>query len=89
MVESHSLPDAEDQVTVITNTIVGELGTVDLEIALTVICNLAGQLIAALADGRPSGIQAHADNMAENIKKAAIGKMLHDDMRRQEHGKAN
>lgn len=83
MVESRDLgePD-EDMVPVITNRIVAELGEVDLETALTVICNLAGQLIAALSEGRPSGIQAHADSVAENIKKAAIVKMLYDDEER-------
>ena len=69
----------EDQVPVITNVIVAALGTVDLETALTVVCNLAGQIVATLSEGRPSGIQAHADSLAENIKKAAILKMLHDD----------
>ncbi len=66
----------------ITDTIVAELGDVDLESALTVVCNLAGQLICALAQGRPSGIQEHGDVVAENIKKAAITKMLYDDDRR-------
>lgn len=66
----------------ITNVIVEELGDVDLESALTVVCNLAGQLVCTLAQGRPSGIQEHGDNMAENIKKAAIAKMFHDDDKR-------
>lgn len=71
-------PDPEE-VERITNVIVEELGDMDLESALTVVCNLAGQLVCTLAQGRPSGIQEHGDNMAENIKKAAITKMLHDD----------
>ena len=78
-----TLPDTgapkQDQVEVITNKIVVELGSVDLETALTVICSLAGQVVAALSEGRPSSIQAHADSLASNIKKAAIIKMLHDD----------
>lgn len=70
-----------DEVTRITNVIVEALGDVDLESALTVVCNLAGQLIAGLSEGRPSAIQAHGDSVAENIKKAAIIKLLHDDQK--------
>jgi len=74
-------PD-QDEVERITNLIIADFGTVDLETALTVVCNLAGQLICSLAEGRPSGIQAHGDSVAENIKKAAITLMLHQDSER-------
>lgn len=63
----------------LTNVICETLGDVDLESILTVLCNLLGQLVCTLADGKPSGIQAHGDCIAENVKKAAIAKMIHDD----------
>ena len=72
----------QDEVDRITNTIVTELGGVDLESVLTVLCNLTGQVVCSLADGKPSGIQAHGNSVAENIKKAAIAKMIHDDDKR-------
>lgn len=78
----------QDEVTRITNAILEALGTCDLESALTVVCNIGGHLVAALADGQPSGIQRHGDSVAENIKKAAIAKLLHDDQQRREVGEA-
>lgn len=72
----------QDEVTRITNAIIEQLGDVDLESALTVLYNLSGQLVAALANNKPSGIQHHANNMAENIKKAAIAKTIYDDEQR-------
>ena len=62
-----------------TNIIIKGLGDMDLENSLTVICNLAGQLVCALADGKPSGVKLHANNVAEHIKTAALIKMVHDD----------
>lgn len=74
----------QNEIARITNIIVDALDEVDLESALTVICNLAGQLVCALAEGRPSGIKEHGKDMAENIMKAAIAKALHDDQKRRE-----
>ncbi len=69
----------QDEVTRITEKIVEELGAIDLESGLTVICNLAGQLVCALAGGRPTGIKIYAESLAKNIITAAVTKMLHDD----------
>ncbi len=66
----------------LTNVICETLGDVDLESILTVLCNLLGQLVCSLAEGKPSGIQTHGDCIAENVKKAAIAKMLWDDDQR-------
>ncbi len=68
----------------ITEKIVEELGVIDLESGLTVICNLAGQLVCALAGGKPTGIKIYAESLAENIRAAAVTKMLHDDAVRRE-----
>ena len=73
-----------DEIARITNVIVDALGGVDLESALTVVYNLAGQLVCALAKGQPSGIKEHGNDMANNIMKAAIAKALHDDAKRRE-----
>ncbi len=69
----------EDEVTRITNIIMEQIGETDVESALTVVCNLAGQLVASLAEGTPSGIKKHSDFLTENIRRAAITKILHDD----------
>lgn len=74
-------PDPEE-VNRITNKIIEELGEVDLESALTVVCNLAGQLVAALSEGRPSAVKAHSHSLKENIIKAALTKLFHDDEKR-------
>lgn len=66
----------------ITSAIIESLGEMDLESALTVVCNLAGQLVCILAKGKPSLVQRHSDNIAENIKAAALIKMIHDDNER-------
>lgn len=76
-------PDAggpiQDEVTRITNIIMEQIGNTDVESALTVICNLAGQLVCALSEGRPSDIKSRVESIAENIRCAAIAKLLHDD----------
>ncbi len=69
----------QDEVARLTNIIMEQIGTTDVESALTVICSLAGQLVASLADGKPSAIQEHTESLAENIRRAAITKILHDD----------
>ena len=73
---------SSDPVVDTTNKIVEALGEVDLEVALTVVCNLAGQLVAELSDGKPSLVAVHGESVAENIKKAALIKLLHDDAER-------
>ncbi len=79
----------QDEITRVTNVIVDALGQMDLESGLTVICNLAGQLVCALAEGRPSDIKKHGNNMADNIMKAAIAKALYDDAKRREAEEKN
>ena len=74
----------QDEITRITNVVIDALGDVDLQNALTVVCNLAGQLVCTLAEGRPSDIKKHGNNMADNIMKAAIAKAIHDDEKRRE-----
>lgn len=69
----------EDEVTRMTNIIMAQIGPIDVETALTVVCNLAGQLVASLAAGRPSGIIEHTTALSENIRRAAITKILYDD----------
>ena len=69
----------EDEVIRITNIIMEQIGDADVESALTVVCNLAGQLVASLAEGTPSGIKKHSDLLTENIRRAAIAKILYDD----------
>ena len=69
----------QDEVTRLTNIIMEQIGGTDVESALTVICGLAGQLVASLSEGRPSDVKAHADSLAGNIRNAAITKLLHDD----------
>lgn len=69
----------EDEVARLTNIIMEQIGPIDVESALTVVCNLAGQLVAALSAGRPSGIKEHTESLAENIRHAAIAKLLYDD----------
>ncbi len=69
----------QDEVVRFTNIIMGQIGTIDVETALTVLCNLAGQLVAFLSDGKPSGIKTHTESLSENIRRAAIAKILYDD----------
>lgn len=68
----------QDEVLRITNNIIEQLGECDLESALTVLCGLTGQIVAELSNGQPSEVKRHANSVAENIRKAAIAKLLHD-----------
>lgn len=69
----------QDEVTRLTNIIMEQIGKTDVESALTVVCNLAGQLVALLSGGKPSAIKEHSASLAENIRLAAITKLLYDD----------
>lgn len=69
----------QDEAARLTNIIIDQIGTLNVEIALTVVCNIAGQLVAFLSEGKPSGIRVHAKSLTENIRHAAITKILHDD----------
>ncbi len=69
----------QDEVSRVTNIIMAQIGETDIESALTVVCNLAGQLVASVADGRPSAIREHTEGLLENIQRAAITKILYDD----------
>ncbi len=79
MSETLIIDPLEDEVTRLTNIIMGQIGSLDVESALCVLCNLAGQLVASLAEGRPSGILEHTTSLAGNIRRAAITKILYDD----------
>lgn len=71
-----------EEVERVTNIIVDGLGAMDLESALMVLCNLAGQLVCELSNDKPSELKLHSDNMAKNIKTAALIKLIHDDEKR-------
>ncbi len=72
-------PSLQDEVGRVTGIIMEHIGQTDIESALTVVCNLAGQLVASVADGRPSEIMSLTEGLLENIRRAAITKILHDD----------
>lgn len=76
-----SMPN-DDEVTRLTNVIVEGLGEADIDTALMVVCNIAGQLVCELSYGKPSLVQLHGNEVAENVKKAAIAKLWHDDTQR-------
>jgi len=69
----------QDEVARVTNIIMEQIGKSDVESALTVVCNLAGQFVASITDGRPSEIQKYTDSLADNIRRVAITKILYDD----------
>ena len=74
----------QDEVARLTNIIMEQIGNTDVESALCVVCNLAGQLVASLSEGKPSGIKMHTESLAENIRQAAITKLLYDDAKLRE-----
>lgn len=86
-VEPHNGPDKEEVVR-ITDAIIDACGPVDLESALTAVCNIAGQLIAALSGGAPATLQRHSASVHDHIHKVAVAKLLYDDQKRREaeHG---
>lgn len=71
-------PDKEE-VKRLTDAIIEACGPVDLESALTAICNLAGQLVCALSEGSPQNLKMHSDSVHNHIHKVAVAKMLYDD----------
>ncbi len=79
----------QDEVSRMTDIIMGQIGGTDVESALTVVCSLAGQLVAALSEGRPSGITKHTESLAENIRRAAIAKLLCDDSKKKKTRKCH
>ena len=66
----------------ITATIMKELGDCDLESALTVLCGILGQVVGELSEQRPSAIQKQTNIIAENIKTAAIARVMEKDDKR-------
>ncbi len=76
------MPQDDPEIIRLTNVIVEELGTVDLDTALLVLSNLCGQIIANISEGRPSQVKTGCETLSENVKKAAIAKMVYDDERR-------
>lgn len=78
---------APDQAEVerITNEIMTGLGEADLESALTVLCGITGQVVAAMAEGKPGLVAVHSASVHKNIHRAALAKLLHDhDKKREE-----
>ncbi|HNQ98382.1 MAG TPA: hypothetical protein PKN52_00200 [Trueperaceae bacterium] len=75
-------PEPLDPVHEAAGKVVEALSEYDLQVALTVLTNVCGQVVAALAEGRPSEVQRQGTSLAENIKRAAIAKLLHDDEQR-------
>ena len=73
-----------DEINRITNAIIEVMSTntVTIEDGMTVLCNLAGQLVAQLALGQPNNIQQHTENVAANIAKIAHAKLTYDDEQR-------
>ncbi len=74
----------KEEVTRITNIIIRECGGIDLESALTAICNLAGQLVCALAEGSPQRLAIQSDSVHNHIHKVAVAKLLYDDQKARE-----
>lgn len=74
-----------DEVERITGVIMENLGSCDLESALTVICGIAGQLVAHMSEGRPGDVRAHSLSIAENIKRAGYTHLtyLHEKKQRE------
>ncbi len=71
-----------DEVERITAKIMEGIGECDLESALTVVCGIAGHLVAAMCEGNLGKTKGYAESMAENIKAAAYAKLMHDDDQR-------
>ena len=79
-VKAHLAPPGVDNEAVrLTNAIICAVGDCEIKSALTAICNIAGQLVAHLSDGKPSEVKRKTESIAENIRMAAIAKLLHDD----------
>lgn len=74
----------QEEITRITNSIIEALGEVDLQSALTVLCGLAGQLVAEMSEGKPSAVRTHSKSITENIMQSAIAKLVYDDEQRRE-----
>jgi hypothetical protein len=68
----------QEEVTRITNTIVDDLGDCDLESCLTVLANLSGQVIAALSERNPTTVQNQTANLAANIQRIAIDRIVQE-----------
>ncbi len=71
-----------DEIVETTNKVVDALNAVDLDTSLAVLSNLSGQIIADMAHGQPSAIKTGCATMVENIRRAAIAKLMHDDEER-------
>lgn len=82
------IPAEVERITRAVLTALKSVGASDLTSTLTVLCNITGQVVASMADGQPSAIQAHADSVAENVKTAAIAKMFYDDEQRRKKRRA-
>lgn len=74
-----SEPILQDETSRITDILMNQIGEFEVESALTIVCNFAGQLVAAVCGGKPSSIQKYTQSLSENIRRAAITKILYDD----------
>lgn len=66
----------------LTHTIMTDLHGADLESALTVLCGILGHLVATLAEGQLVMVSRHALSVGENVRRAAVAKLLYDDEQR-------
>lgn len=83
MTKSKNLVTSEQlEIARVTKAVLKELGRCNIEVALTVVCGVAGHLVAALVDGKLSGVSRHADSIGKNIKAAAYAKLMHNDNER-------
>jgi hypothetical protein len=73
---------AKAEIARITNAIIDEIGTLEVQAGLTVICNMAGQLVWALCEGKPAMINEHVAVFAANLNKIATATMFREDAQR-------
>ncbi len=77
--------ERHDEVKRITDAIMKELGSCNLEAGLTVVCGIGGQLIARLSEGNLTTAKKMSTGLGENICHAAYAKLMHDQaIKRQE-----
>lgn len=69
----------EERLTRLTNEVIAEIGQCSVEEGLTVLCNLAGQLVAQLSAGKLNDVPKHAVNVGQNVQRVAMAKLIHDD----------
>jgi len=53
-------------------------GEASVEEALNIVCSMAGQLASQLSGGAPGQLDKHVKNMAKNIHRAGLNKIIWD-----------